>query len=472
MSTIPPQTPERGRCRTRYPSHLSRQLLDDQGKPRPLLHRRGTSHMYETLEDLLKEAGYKETRIFTPEVEQRRGKRDMSAVGGAVVKMFSTWMSKKSNNDNDNDARPSCPPSPLAHRTRAPLSTIKPLQSPSNSSLLTVRPPPSRLRSNTAPQNQHSATRAPPPPPSPTYVNSRARLALRHAQSTPQMDKRRARTQPRPNRVSAKAPPLPATWLESLSAALLSSPRVTPPTTPVKQRTAHPPRKPTVLPHRTPTSVAVTITNVVCRSAPSSRSSSAVRGTPAKIKHKHNKHTTRAAVPVPTLAQTSVCEEQGSAATAWPPHSPHHLPHSPNGATAGVSPSRFGTQPIDMDMDDDEDDELNLTMMLIPSKRQHSIRSLRSVLHHHGGMGGCSAPCSTSASASAYAYAAYARDEVARVRVMRRRMIEESEDEMEAEAVSRGGEGEGEGHWDSGEFLTAKVKRRRSHLPRQWSWAV
>ena len=34
------------------------------------LHRRGTSKTYECLEDLLKEAGYKETRIFTPETER------------------------------------------------------------------------------------------------------------------------------------------------------------------------------------------------------------------------------------------------------------------------------------------------------------------------------------------------------------------------------------------------------------------
>ena len=40
------------------------------------LHRRGTSKTYERLEDLLREAGYKETRIFTPEAERKRkGKR-------------------------------------------------------------------------------------------------------------------------------------------------------------------------------------------------------------------------------------------------------------------------------------------------------------------------------------------------------------------------------------------------------------
>ena len=36
------------------------------------LHRRGNSKTYERLEDLLKEAGYKETRVFTPETERSR----------------------------------------------------------------------------------------------------------------------------------------------------------------------------------------------------------------------------------------------------------------------------------------------------------------------------------------------------------------------------------------------------------------
>ncbi|KZP07226.1 hypothetical protein FIBSPDRAFT_875820, partial [Athelia psychrophila] len=34
------------------------------------LHRRGTSKTYERMEDLLREAGYKETQVFTPETER------------------------------------------------------------------------------------------------------------------------------------------------------------------------------------------------------------------------------------------------------------------------------------------------------------------------------------------------------------------------------------------------------------------
>ncbi|KAF9465097.1 hypothetical protein BDZ94DRAFT_1254483 [Collybia nuda] len=56
-----PRTPRRSRSRTRarYP---------DLG--RVPLHRRGKSKTYERLEDLLREAGYKETRVFTPEGER------------------------------------------------------------------------------------------------------------------------------------------------------------------------------------------------------------------------------------------------------------------------------------------------------------------------------------------------------------------------------------------------------------------
>ncbi|KAF8632162.1 hypothetical protein AX17_004903 [Amanita inopinata Kibby_2008] len=48
------------------------------------LHRRGTSQTYERLEDLLREAGYKETRIFTPEGEHEEGtyhEHDSPSVG-------------------------------------------------------------------------------------------------------------------------------------------------------------------------------------------------------------------------------------------------------------------------------------------------------------------------------------------------------------------------------------------------------
>ncbi|KAK2463822.1 hypothetical protein APHAL10511_004127 [Amanita phalloides] len=60
LPCTPPPRPSRSS--TRYP---------DLG--RVPLHRRGTSQTYERLEDLLREAGYKETRVFTPEGEHEDG---------------------------------------------------------------------------------------------------------------------------------------------------------------------------------------------------------------------------------------------------------------------------------------------------------------------------------------------------------------------------------------------------------------
>lgn len=80
-----PVTLPRGRSMARYPESLGRVPL----------HRRGTSRTYERLEDLLREAGYKETRIFTPEVErtvgssgEKREGRASSSVRGGVRAMF------------------------------------------------------------------------------------------------------------------------------------------------------------------------------------------------------------------------------------------------------------------------------------------------------------------------------------------------------------------------------------------------
>ncbi|KAF8906822.1 hypothetical protein CPB84DRAFT_1959877 [Gymnopilus junonius] len=70
----PPHTRiiSRSRTRNRYPNDLGRVPL----------HRRGTSKTYEALEDLLREAGYKETRIFTPETDRSEGRDDASGTKG------------------------------------------------------------------------------------------------------------------------------------------------------------------------------------------------------------------------------------------------------------------------------------------------------------------------------------------------------------------------------------------------------
>ncbi|KAI6121949.1 hypothetical protein F5141DRAFT_1093652 [Pisolithus sp. B1] len=89
-------TPPRGRTMARYPESLGRVPL----------HRRGTSKTYERLEDLLREAGYRETRVFTPETERsarnslgkQEGRLNSSIRGGvgAVVGFLTGLVSRNS----------------------------------------------------------------------------------------------------------------------------------------------------------------------------------------------------------------------------------------------------------------------------------------------------------------------------------------------------------------------------------------
>jgi hypothetical protein len=131
-------TYQRGRPESRYPTSL--------GPGRVPLHRRGTSKTYERLEDLLREAGYKETRVFTPETEraeaeaEEKKERELRGGGsarggvGAVVGFLTGLMSRTPSLARDADASTkadsssglrripplqqeySPPPSPLAHK--------------------------------------------------------------------------------------------------------------------------------------------------------------------------------------------------------------------------------------------------------------------------------------------------------------------------------------------------------------------
>ena len=120
-----PFTPERGRSTNRYPDSLARVPL----------HRRGTSKTYERLEDLLREAGYKETRVFTPETDRdtrTTAEKDggagstMRGSVGAVVDFIaglvtrSSSLPREAESLEDSSTQPtlhawSPPPSPLAH---------------------------------------------------------------------------------------------------------------------------------------------------------------------------------------------------------------------------------------------------------------------------------------------------------------------------------------------------------------------
>ncbi|KAJ6631171.1 hypothetical protein B0H10DRAFT_2183627 [Mycena sp. CBHHK59/15] len=111
----PPQRP-RGRTRALYPESMGRVPL----------HRRGTSKTYERLEDLLREAGYKETRIFTPETERTAPQEEpnlKSPTIASFVGFFSSLVpsrsaSLKGEEEAEVDAPMYLPPaSPLVNRT-------------------------------------------------------------------------------------------------------------------------------------------------------------------------------------------------------------------------------------------------------------------------------------------------------------------------------------------------------------------
>lgn len=106
------------------------------------LHRRGTSQTYERLEDLLREAGYKETRVFTPESERLESQKQSSdsshsngkkqGVGATVVGFLTglvtggtattTQLTQQPTSDDTPDHRPRLPrvqsssSSPFANR--------------------------------------------------------------------------------------------------------------------------------------------------------------------------------------------------------------------------------------------------------------------------------------------------------------------------------------------------------------------
>ncbi|KAK7055283.1 hypothetical protein R3P38DRAFT_2846179 [Favolaschia claudopus] len=120
--TTPPPRPS-GRTRKPYP----------EGVGRVPLHRRGTSKTYERLEDLLREAGYKETRIFTPETERTASQDETKSpnLGSTFVGFLSNLVpsrtsSLKREEDPDTEiAVPvySPPSSPSLNRTPRPHAT-------------------------------------------------------------------------------------------------------------------------------------------------------------------------------------------------------------------------------------------------------------------------------------------------------------------------------------------------------------
>ncbi|TCD68742.1 hypothetical protein EIP91_009888 [Steccherinum ochraceum] len=448
---ITPSTPPRGRKPSRYPSTLS--IGDASRVP---LHRRGTSKTYERLEDLLREAGYKETRIFTPETEraearaeERRkqeayndGQRNGSGRSGVGVVMdfLSGWMAGANKQDDEHHTdsesgaddslewRRSLPSSPLAHKrvldsddSGSPLAS-PPFPSPSPS--FGSPPIPGHqsldlLRSHHALPHPRVLLHQPSSAGSlRTYAQvSAARGYLRHMASAPNVAK--ARSSPGMVKRSSTAdsdiaPPLPSRWLESVTKAVLGSStsdahiggpppprpssrqshrtfRSTAQNSTLSDRTNRRPRPPPLnrQPHSAvppaaltatylhppqTASISVTPVRVVCRSAPASRSSSRVGERLAmpsdrpSILDRSGIRPRSAKSPrvdmVPSLTSTQL-ENDETWAAQW---------------MDGVRVHNASDDDDD-DHDDDDEGEIDLARLLVPAKRQHSIRSLRRHLH-------------------------------------------------------------------------------------------
>ncbi|KAK0462999.1 uncharacterized protein EV420DRAFT_1148894 [Desarmillaria tabescens] len=457
-SSSPPQPktpPQRtGRSRSRYP---------DLG--RVPLHRRGTSQTYERLEDLLREAGYKETRVFTPEAERiehterkrREGSPQRRSLRG-VVGFFAGLMPGGANlspsslrqDTTDVPPRPtverrrtySPPSSPIPHRLsqkqRQRSPSTRPSTPGSTSSMECAGPTPkasyqsprqisrnteftqqsssrlyaftnnpsyTSLHSQRLPNSPALSRRNPHTPshlPSSTQYAPSNRLAhkpsepimqpqpsragayLRHMASVANLPQR-PRSTPPANLKEVKeedAPPLPHTWLETVARAVMyggigyiGGPKNEPQPSPSRGRPPPPVYMAQMSKRRSRRSVGeVSRTRVSCHSAPSSRATSRTRDgeREEKIsKPRERGRRKKGDANLPTLARTRVEGEPTEWTIATAP---------PKLAVNGHRYHRGWSMDPETDhyeSSDEEDGELNLARILVPPKRQQSIRSLR-----------------------------------------------------------------------------------------------
>ena len=494
-SSSPPQptTPPPRQPRPRYP---------DLG--RVPLHRRGTSKTYEHLEDLLREAGYKETRIFTPDSGDRARDNDQDVdpsskkqgVGAAVVGFLTGLVTGGNNSLTRTGSTHQGPPDDAGLCISSMPQTLSIDATPKASN--------SNLKHAFHDHPSTSPQQSPCVPGTLLQHPSRAGIHLRHMASTPSIPHACPHFQ---RNSGVYDDPLESTdrpsirnWLDNVARAIISgvaATGITPNPSHHHQRTlratrsslsqatlvhsnprrsglsdktntisAEPPALFTQLQKgRAPCSQGLLKAQVVCRSAPASRASSAVRGSnvggrcgagtrqlskrhlkeefeserPARGRQHHSKRDTftpketkqkkkkaDAGKPrVPSLARTRI-EGDGwhtlrSRAPAPPPpqmtptryfssdsetsrffssSSLHDRRYDANGlgsryasatraylrdSSSTSGPAHDVSTDSDSDDSDDSDDEGELTLarMLVPPKRQHSIRSLRKHLHLH-----------------------------------------------------------------------------------------
>lgn len=395
----PPLTPLRGRNGSRYPAYLSR------GDPgRVPLHRRGKSRTYERLEDLLREAGYKETRIFTPETERTESYGPLGRGGsvrggvGAVVDFLAGWMPGAGKADvhgagedaNEDCNNPSPPPSPLAGKRQRPLS---PLRIESIDNLSDISSPMGSPRMHHTRLPRLSLSREPNRFPSAASESLRAYAAaqgyLRHMASAPNIPKASAsndRTLVQQRYFSTRdklAPPMPSNWQDAVTRAVrqttdselhVGGPR---PSSRHSNRPGHSGKenhsvlcgytiksRPAGYLRSQTAPGEVTAVRVVCRSAPASRSSSRIGHRLSSVAGKTRAPRRKATDDVPTLASNRL--ENDVWGHQWV-----------DGRRVTSSGSENNTDVSD----DDDDDEIDLARLLVPPKRQKSIRSLRQHLH-------------------------------------------------------------------------------------------
>ncbi|KIY67379.1 hypothetical protein CYLTODRAFT_490659 [Cylindrobasidium torrendii FP15055 ss-10] len=377
-----PTTPRR---QSRYPE-LGR------GTPR----RTDTSHTYDRLEDLLRDAGYKETRVFTPESERMPpapGPQKTLRPVGSVVNFISGLTSLgRSSSLREKEPRPrSTTPSRSNTFTHKPKQSSLPEDSPkqvhpsrhmfynySNDSFTSARSQPNLSRRNL-------------PQPSPLIQPqpSRATAYLRHMASVSSMPARPSSTPAHQltfNHQHLNAarfqehdpahPPLPQTWLQTVAQAVMHGGigYVGGPQQPAEavqsdtrgRRTDRQSLRPPDLVSRMSSRRAgrseseVSRTRVVCHSAPGSRANSSTR----EDRNPNKKRKDASKSVVPSLAKTRVEDEQEWAQKPGQPSTRNPVQWGLGGIVDDVS-------------DDDDDSDLDLRQILFPAKRQNSIRSLR-----------------------------------------------------------------------------------------------
>jgi hypothetical protein len=429
----PPSTPPR-RDR-KYPQHLGHR---DPG--RVPLHRRETADKYEHLEDLLREAGYKETRIFTPEADKSAvdadegnkssGETDANSKRGGVGSVVGflagliPGATKQDISESDvtgvyaNPVNSPQSESPLAHK--APIKNQKFTITPRPSATHRVSPDANsdsssgsqRLNRNkqlySLRTNQHSIQSQA----SSSSKSLATRALLRHMASAPNMPKDHSNVRSvYDTGAEDRHPPLPSAWLDIVKQAVISSgtfgvhtgqPVGHPPTAVRTRRkkenssafdsytdhrrgrqsarnsTVHLAPHPLTL--RTASPGPVSTVNVICKSVPGSRSSSAVRGSYR-----------RGVLDIGRLdlELRGKGKERGRGLMRPGQDLSDGVPSLVTTRVDGDNMELDGLKDAYQYDDDEEEEEgeLDLSQLLVPPKRQRSIRSLRRHLEKHRGLG-------------------------------------------------------------------------------------